>query len=70
MDFNQLLDYAAEQLPYGWTINIGVERGAGWVHMTRPDGVELEELSHEGNMEEQVLAAIRFAQLAEYPIQQ
>lgn len=40
MRIDDLLEMAARDLPEGWSVRIEVERGAAWVKIVAPDGVE------------------------------
>lgn len=37
-ELEMVIQRAASELPDGWEIRICVERGAGWVELTNPDG--------------------------------
>jgi hypothetical protein len=37
-DFLKMLNRVCRDLPQGWIVRICLERDAGWVEMSRPDG--------------------------------
>jgi hypothetical protein len=38
MTLDEALQRAARDLPDGWLIQVGVERGAAWIELHNPDG--------------------------------
>jgi len=40
IDLIQAIDNAARDLPDGYSINLGVENGAAWVELVRPESKE------------------------------
>ena len=40
MDLDEGVELAAEDLPDGYIINLGMENGAAWVELIRPDSKE------------------------------
>jgi len=40
MELNEAVELAAKDLPDGYIINLGMENGAAWVELIRPDSKE------------------------------
>ena len=59
MGLEAAVEEAARDLPEGWTIEIRIEKDAGWVELWGPGGPESVDGSY--NLEEQVRAALDIA---------
>jgi hypothetical protein len=62
MTIEHRIELAAEHLPEGWQIEIGVERGSAWVKAIRPDGSETIIDDGESSLEELFRDAFIMAQ--------
>jgi len=61
IDLMQAIDDAACDLPDGYSINLGVENGAAWVSLKRPDGQTEDIDSADMTLSEQVKQAAAIA---------
>lgn len=64
MGMNTAIKNAACNLPEGWIINIGIEKGSGWVTITDIDGEE-NLIDSDATLAEQVQEATDFAEKME-----
>src|SRR6185503_8665857 len=55
------IEALAEGLPDGWTVRLGVERGAAFVHVESPDGKETHIHEDDGDLYDHLRMAHRFA---------
>lgn len=63
MTLRDSIEKAAEDLPHGYQIQLGVEKDAAWLDLICPDGVVRPLNDADLSLDDQVLAGIQTARL-------
>jgi hypothetical protein len=62
MSLEEAIEHAAENLPDYWAVHVVAEKDSGWVYAEEPDGsIHVVDIGPE-SLEDQVMAAVAFAQ--------
>ena len=55
------IDQVCKDLPEGWLITLGMERGAAWVNVNDPDGCDIKLDSTDESLIDQLISGLEFA---------